>query len=91
MSVTVSATPPNSVYQALIEAELPDIIGAGLHERSAERTKLRNGHRTRTLTTAGHLELRIPKLRTGSFLPTPDGHGVSVRPTESGALVSTDT
>lgn len=60
-----------TVYQALIEAELTDTIGAGLHERSAERTNLRNGHRTRTLTTtAGDLELRIPKLRTGSFFPS---------------------
>src|ERR1044072_7946032 len=56
-----------TVYQALIEAELTEVIGAGLHERSDARTAQRNGHRTRTLsTTAGDLELRIPKLRTGS-------------------------
>jgi Transposase, Mutator family len=61
-----------TVYQALIEAELTDLIGAAPHERSAERSNLRNGHRTRTLTTtAGDLELRIPKLRTGSFFPSP--------------------
>src|SRR6476660_7706344 len=60
-----------TVYQALIEAELTDTIGAGLHERSESRTALRNGHRTRTLsTTAGDLELRIPKLRNGSFFPS---------------------
>jgi putative transposase len=60
-----------TVYQALIEAELTDLIGAAPHERSAERSNLRNGHRTRTLsTTAGDLELRIPKLRTGSFFPS---------------------
>jgi putative transposase len=60
-----------TIYQALIEAELTDAIGAGLHERSAERTNQRNGHRARTLsTTAGDLELRIPKLRTGSFFPS---------------------
>jgi putative transposase len=60
-----------TVYQALIEAELTDLIGAAPHERSAERTNLRNGHRTRILTTtAGDLELRIPKLRTGSFFPS---------------------
>jgi hypothetical protein len=52
-----------TVYQALIEAELTDTIGAALHERSETRTNLRNGHRTRVLsTTAGDLELRIPKL-----------------------------
>jgi putative transposase len=60
-----------TVYQALIEAELTELIGAAPHERSAERSNLRNGHRTRTLTTtAGDLELRIPKLRTGSFFPS---------------------
>ena len=60
-----------TVYQALIEAELTETIGAALHERSDTRTNLRNGHRTRMLsTTAGDLELRIPKLRTGSFFPS---------------------
>jgi putative transposase len=60
-----------TIYQALIEAELTDAIGAAPHERSAERTNLRNGHRIRTLTTtAGDLELRIPKLRAGSFFPS---------------------
>jgi putative transposase len=64
-------TAAETVYQALIEAELTDTIGAGLHERSDARTAQRNGHRARTLTTtAGDLELRIPKLRTGSFFPS---------------------
>ena len=60
-----------TIYQALIEAELTDTIGAALHERSDARTNQRNGYRTRTLsTTAGDVELRIPKLRTGSFFPS---------------------
>jgi putative transposase len=60
-----------TIYQALIEAELTDAIGAGRHERTDTRAAQRNGHRTRTLsTTAGDLELRIPKLRTGSFFPS---------------------
>jgi putative transposase len=60
-----------TIYQALIEAELTDHIGAAVHERADTRTAQRNGHRTRTLsTTAGDLELRIPKLRTGSFFPS---------------------
>jgi putative transposase len=60
-----------TIYQALIEAELTEAIGAAPHERSAERAAQRNGHRARILTTtAGHLELRIPKLRTGSFFPS---------------------
>ncbi|MDT7557321.1 MAG: putative transposase [Pseudonocardiales bacterium] len=60
-----------TIYQALIEAELTEAIGAAPHERCAERANQRNGHRARTLTTrAGDLELRIPKLRTGSFFPS---------------------
>src|SRR4051812_37502575 len=60
-----------TIYQALIEAELTAVIGAAPHERSPERVAQRNGHRSRTLTTtAGDLELRIPKLRTGSFFPS---------------------
>jgi putative transposase len=59
-----------SIYQAFIEAELTEAIGASLHVRSASRSALRNGHRARRLSTiAGTLELRIPKLRTGSFRP----------------------
>jgi len=59
------------LYQALIEAELSERIGAQPFERSDERTNLRNGHRDRTLSTkAGDLELKIPKLRTGSFFPS---------------------
>jgi putative transposase len=60
-----------TIYQALIEAELTAVIGAGPHERTETRAALRNGHRPKTITTtAGDLELRIPKLRTGSFFPS---------------------
>jgi len=60
-----------TIYQALIEAELTAVIGAGPHERTDARTAQRNGSRQRTLTTtAGDLELRIPKLRAGSFFPS---------------------
>ena len=59
------------VYQALIEAEATERIGAGRFERTDARTTQRNGHRTRTLSTkAGDLELKIPKLREGSFFPS---------------------
>jgi putative transposase len=52
-----------TIYQALIEAELTAVIGAGPNERTESRTGQRNGHRQRVLTTtAGDLELRIPKL-----------------------------
>ena len=60
-----------TIYQALIEAELASVIGALPHERTGTRTAHRNGHRPRVLaSTAGDLELRIPKLRSGSFFPS---------------------
>jgi putative transposase len=60
-----------TTYQAPIEAELTSVIGAAPHERTPERLAQRNGHRSRLLTTsAGDLELRVPKLRAGSFFPS---------------------
>ena len=60
-----------AVFQALIEAEAAAWIGAAPHERTPERVTWRNGYRDRGLTTAaGDLELRIPKLRSGSFFPS---------------------
>ena len=57
--------------QELIDAELTATIGAELHERTDTRTNQRNGARQRTLSTpAGDIELRIPKLRVGSFFPS---------------------
>ena len=59
------------MLQELIEAEATALIGAERHERTDARTVQRNGHRPRTFsTTAGDLELRIPKLRSGSFFPS---------------------
>ena len=59
------------VLQALIEAEATEHIGAGRYERSDTRTTQRNGHRDRLLATkAGDVELKIPKLRQGSFFPS---------------------
>jgi putative transposase len=58
------------VLQALIEAEAAQQIGAGRYERSAARTTHRNGSRGRLPSTkAGDVELKIPKLREGSFFP----------------------
>jgi putative transposase len=60
-----------TIYQALIEAELTSVIGAAPYQRTDGRAAQRNGHRHRLLTTtAGDLDLRIPKLRTGSFFPS---------------------
>lgn len=57
--------------QALIEAEATEAIGAGRYERSDGRIVHRNGHRPKTVsTTAGDIEVQIPKLRAGSFFPS---------------------
>ncbi len=59
------------MLQELIEAEATTVIGAHPHQRTPDRTTRRNGHRDRTLTTtAGDVDLHIPKLRTGSFFPS---------------------
>jgi putative transposase len=58
------------VMQELIETEATERIGAGRYERTESRTAERNGARDRLLATqAGDVELRIPKLRRGSFFP----------------------
>src|SRR5579864_1275437 len=59
-----------AVRQILMEADVEGLIGAGRHERSAERLNYRNGYRERSLDTRlGSLQLRIPKLRQGSYFP----------------------
>src|SRR5215212_9763536 len=59
-----------AVLQILMEADIEGLIGAGRHERSAERLNYRNGYRDRTFDTRlGPLNLKIPKLRTGSYFP----------------------
>src|SRR6266436_4519217 len=59
-----------AVRQILMEADVEGLIGASRHERSAERLNYRNGYRDRSLDTRlGPLQLRIPKLRQGSYFP----------------------
>jgi transposase-like protein len=59
-----------AVMQLLMETDVDGLIGAGRHERNGERTTYRNGYRDRTLDTRlGSLQLRIPKLRQGSYFP----------------------
>ena len=56
--------------QELIEAEATEHIGAGRYERTDTRVTERNGSRDRLLATqAGDVELKIPKLRKGSYFP----------------------
>ncbi|BDA85897.1 IS256 family transposase [Aureimonas sp. SA4125] len=59
-----------SVMQLLMEVDVEGMIGAGRHERTQERATYRNGYRDRSLDTRlGSLQLRIPKLRQGSYFP----------------------
>jgi putative transposase len=59
-----------AVLQLLMEADVEGLIGAGRHERSPERLNYRNGYRERALDTRlGTLQLRVPKLRQGSYFP----------------------
>ena len=59
-----------SVLQLLMEADVEGLIGAGRHERASDRLNWRTGYRDRTLDTRlGSLNLKIPKLRAGSYFP----------------------
>jgi putative transposase len=58
--------------QAMIgaDAEADGVCGAGYGERSEDRVNSRNGYRDRPWDTrVGSIELRVPKLRTGSYFP----------------------
>ena len=58
------------VLHAVMDADVSQQIGAGLHERTPDRGDYRNGYRARRWDTrAGTIDLRIPKLRQGSYLP----------------------
>ena len=55
----------------LMEAEVTAKVGAELGERTPARLTQRNGSRPRAWDTrVGELELRIPRLRTGSYFPS---------------------
>jgi putative transposase len=56
--------------QRLMNLEVEGLTGAGHGERGAGRLNQRNGYRDRDWETrAGTVELRIPKLRKGSYFP----------------------
>src|SRR4051795_8094432 len=59
-----------AVLQLLMESDVEGLIGAGRHERTAERLNYRNGYRDRSLDTRlGTLQLRGPEPRQGSYVP----------------------
>jgi transposase-like protein len=56
--------------ERLMELEVGGLTGAGFGEKSTERLAQRNGYRERDWETrAGTVELRIPKLRKGTYFP----------------------
>lgn len=58
------------VMNAVMDEQAQLACGAARGERTRARTNSRNGYRPRTLKTAtGDVELRIPKLREGSYFP----------------------
>ena len=59
------------LVEGIMDAEVSARIGAEYGERSPERVTQRNGYRSRAWDTrVGTMELRIPKLREGSYFPS---------------------
>jgi transposase-like protein len=57
--------------QMLMELEARKLTGAEKHERTLERLNYRNGYRERSWETrVGEINLRIPKLRVGTYFPS---------------------
>ena len=58
------------VLQLVMQADVRAQIGADIHEHTPDRLAYRNGYRPRRFDTrVGTLDLRIPKLRQGTYLP----------------------
>ena len=56
--------------ERLMDMEVGGLTGAAYGEKNADRLAQRNGYRERAWETrAGSVELRIPKLRKGSYFP----------------------
>ncbi len=59
-----------AVLQRLMDYDVENLVGAARYERNEARTTQRNGFRERNLETRlGTLDLKIPKLRQGSYFP----------------------
>ena len=56
---------------AIMEAEVSELAGAELGERSTDRVTHRNGYRERRFDTGlGTSMLQIPRVREGSYMPS---------------------
>jgi transposase-like protein len=68
--VDVLRTSVQALAQALMEAEVTQVLGAGRYERTTERSGERNGHRERRWDTrVGSITLRVPRVRDGNYFP----------------------
>jgi putative transposase len=62
--------PLATFINALLSAQADSVCGAEYGTRSADRVNSRNGYRHRDLDTkAGTIDVAVPKLREGSFIP----------------------
>jgi transposase-like protein len=61
-----------AMVREIMEPEVSQLAGAELGERAPDRRQAqRNGYRDRRWDTrVGEIELQIPRLRTGSYLPS---------------------
>lgn len=58
------------VADRLMALDVDQLCGAGAHERNVDRLNHRNGYRSRAWETrAGTVDVKIPKLRKGSYFP----------------------
>lgn len=58
------------IVERVMAFDVENLCNAGYGERSEERTNSRNGYRERLWETrAGALNVKIPKLRAGSYFP----------------------
>ncbi len=63
--------------QRLMEMDVEALCQAAYGQRSDDRINSRNGYRDRAFETrAGKVDLKIPKLRSGSYFPASLNHGV---------------
>ncbi len=63
-------TVAEAVLQLIMETDVEGVVGAGRHARAEGRVTYNSGYRDRLLETRlGTLNLRVPKLRQGSYFP----------------------
>ena len=73
------------LVEGIMDAEVSAQVGAQRGERNPDRVTHRNGYRSRPWDTrVGTMELRIPKIREGSYFPSP----LDPRRRSEGALLS---